>query len=163
MAGKVIEFDLGGFHYRASPLSARISLHIGKRLLQLAKALTPAAQSDTMAMVATAVRAPQDEAAPPDIIALMMPFVGSLGDAMSQLSDADFDYILDRCLETVERRTSDQNTWAKVVTRNGQVMFDDITAPVQIVMAGHVLKENLGDFFPALLRLLQQPTQGQAA
>lgn len=153
MAGKVTFFDIDGQHYRASPLLPRTALHIAKRLLQLAKALTPAAQAETMQAISIATQVGEKTETKPDMIALMMPFVGSLGDALSQLSDTDFDYILDRCMEMVERQSA-PDVWAKLVAPRGGMMFADITAPMQLIIIGHVLKDNLGDFFPELLRLL---------
>jgi hypothetical protein len=70
--------------------------------------------------------------------------------AISTMSDADSEYIIKKCLAVCRRKTG--NTWASVIDRNsGVMMYQDIDMRTMITLVAHVVKENLGDFFPTSL------------
>lgn len=92
----------------------------------------------------------------------LMPVMGALGEggipgvfkAVGQMPDADFEYIIGKCLTGCMRKNGD--TWAKVWA-SGNLMFADI-GPMGITrIAVETIKENMGDFFPALASVSGQP------
>lgn len=73
--------------------------------------------------------------------------IGPIVDHLSRMSDEDSDYVLDHCLNVVQRMQPN-NEWARVRAPNGALMFNDIELPQLINLTRAVLTENLRGFFP---------------
>lgn len=73
--------------------------------------------------------------------------IGPIIDHLSKMSDEDSDYVLDHCLNVVQR-SQPNNEWVKVRAPNGSLMFNDIELPQLINLTRAVLTENLRGFFP---------------
>ncbi|MDF0491601.1 hypothetical protein PX554_26150 [Sphingomonas sp. H39-1-10] len=90
------------------------------------------------------------------ILRRIMPIVGALGAkgaqehvlaALSQLSDEDAEFVLNRCLAGATRQNGDN--WARFYI-DGRLMFDDINLPTMLQLAFETLKGPLSDFFTGL-------------
>ena len=77
---------------------------------------------------------------------------------LSNISDADADFVVKKCLGVVVRNSGNQP--AKIQTPYGELMFDDISLAAVLDLAVAVIEENLGDFFRTSLgRLAQEEAQ----
>lgn len=73
---------------------------------------------------------------------------------LAQLSDSDSDYVVKKCLAVVTLQQKD--SWAKVLSPSGELMFDDMSMQTVINLTTQVVLENLGDFFRTTLSKVQK-------
>ena len=123
-------------------MSAKKQFHVLRRLLPLIDGVKDMLDGDEMRKLfregADHVRLSEIELAP-------------LAEKLASLPDADFDYIMDACLDVTEMR-QDGGGFAPV-RKNGAVMFPlDLTVTMAIVW--HVLRENYTSFFADLRSVL---------
>jgi hypothetical protein len=137
------ETEVAGQTYRFGKLSAREQWNVLRRVGPLAKGLIPLAQE-------ALARAPAADgsATPVDIGALGLTCIGPITEALQTLSDANSDYVIDRCLSAVQRQTA-PGKWV-AVGRGEALQFSDINMVVMLTLVAHSLWENLGDFFQDL-------------
>lgn len=69
---------------------------------------------------------------------------------LGQISDADSDYVVKKCLSVVARRQAD-NTLARLTSQGGELLFDDTTMAELMQLTAAVVEENLGDFLHTAL------------
>ena len=69
---------------------------------------------------------------------------------LGQLTDADSDYVVNKCLSCASVRQSD-GSLAKLQTKDGVLMFDDVTMNDICDIVAEVIIENLGDFMTTAL------------
>lgn len=74
--------------------------------------------------------------------------IGPLVEVVAGMSDADSEYVLRSCLAVVSRKSGDG--WAPVHNAQGGLMFADIDISVMLRLAFAVIRDNLGNFMPAL-------------
>jgi len=70
--------------------------------------------------------------------------------ALAQLSDADTEYVMRKCLSVVVRQTPDAKP-AKLLAADGTLMFQDTPMAVLLALTVTVIDEALGDFFRTAL------------
>jgi hypothetical protein len=128
------EFAVNEKKYKSSRIDARRQFHLLARLSPIATALVRAAKQEVEAENKDAVK---------------LAIFADLAGAISRMSDADRDYILDSCLGVVQRQQSG-GIWSPIMAQGGVMMFDDIDPAVMLQIAGTVLMENLGPFFAEL-------------
>lgn len=122
------EFEISGVTYRAAKMDARRQFHVARRLSSLFKAPTTVLQS---------LHGEGDGTA--DAIA-------GFFDAIASMPDAELDYVIDACLDTVSVKEGGQ--WAQL-RRNGAIMFD-LDLYTQGAIVYHVIKAALSGFFASL-------------
>lgn len=132
-----MEFTIGSVVYQTRKLDAFKQLHIVRRLTPCLGAL--ASLADNKARL-THDADGKVTGVDGDIGEVMRP----LADAITSLKDEDVEYILNACLEAVERRQG--SGWAKMRV-NGVTMFEGLTLPAMLAIAYHVIRDNLTDFF----------------
>ena len=71
----------------------------------------------------------------------------------SHIKEEDMMYVIQHCLELVDRQEGDGQPVA--VQRNGTLMFDTIPMDTLLKVAVHVVEENIGDFFRTALSTLE--------
>lgn len=76
---------------------------------------------------------------------------------LSYVSDQDAEYIIKKCLAVVMRR--DSGTSAKVMTKEGHMMYSDMSMSSILELTMAVVEENLGDFFRTSLASLTAEKQ----
>lgn len=69
---------------------------------------------------------------------------------LSQLSDTDSTFVIGKCLSVVMRK-QENGSLAKVVTKDGVLLFDDITMTDLLELTSKVIEANLGDFLRTAL------------
>ncbi len=119
------EVEVDGFAYQIGQLNAFDQLHVFKRLLPMLAGLNVEGDGDLAAKAAKGFEA--------------------MAANLQKLSDQDCDYIVNTCLTAVRRKVG--NTWAPVMTRDKQLMYQDIKLTVMLNLTGQVIQENLSDFF----------------
>lgn len=74
---------------------------------------------------------------------------------IAKMPEDDVNYILFTCLNVVSRKQGEQ--WAPI-TRNGQLMFEDIDMPAMLQIVFGVIKINLGNFLKGLGGVAPSPS-----
>jgi hypothetical protein len=135
-----MDITINGNAYRSVKLDAFKQFHVARRLAPVVFALGSAA---TNALKAPSVL--QDDAAAMDAV---ISAAGPVADVFAAMSDADSQYILTTCLSTCSRQSN--VGWQPIVNANGAFQFDDIDLPTMMQIAIAVIRENIGNFMPAL-------------
>lgn len=125
------DFTVGNHTYKSRKLDAFTQLHIARRISPLLGSLGDAYKKFL--------------ASGKDPLVVLEP----VSQAVSQLKDADVNYVMNHCLSVCQRRQADA-VWANVASINGGLQFEDIELPEMLLICWHVLEENLGRFMAAL-------------
>ncbi|PTR06444.1 hypothetical protein C8K11_12057 [Novosphingobium sp. GV055] len=128
------EIEFEGATYRLASLDPMSQFHITRRI------------APAMAAFQKGVAEIGDGEASGAIMASIM-------SALGELSDADAEYVIGRCLAECRRKNGE--AWAKVWA-GGRLMFDDIQMPGMIRLTFETIRENMADFFPG--RSLSSPS-----
>jgi len=120
-----MEFEISGQTYRSGKLNARKQFHVARRLAPVLGGLADASAAGAESF---------------------SKFLQPIADAISHMSDADCDYVLDNCLAVVSRQQG--TAWAPIMASSKAIMFDDIDVGVMLKIAAKVIQGNLGNFFP---------------
>ena len=143
--------DIGGNTYQIGRMNVFKQLHVGRRIAPLLFHFYAGLREGSADAVRT-LTALKEGNGELDIteesLALSTVILAPLTDAISKLSDADFDFVLFACLAVTERKQD--KAWARVLAADGTTpMFADMDAPVMLSLAAHAIMENLGGFFPS--------------
>lgn len=131
-----MEKEIEGIKYRFGKLDAFQQFHLMRRLAPLLTSVGNAFQG----------RKPSSQ---DDILNLIVSgMMDSVAHALATMSDEDSNYILFTCLRVVERQQGD--AWARLMPVTGNSMMFQISLPVMFQIVAQVIKENLGNFLPAL-------------
>lgn len=126
---ETVEFEVNGRQYRAQIMSAEKQFHVlrklGPVLSNLGGAFSTSEKSNPFALF------------------------GPVSSALSSLPEADADFVLHSCLNSVSLKQD--KVWAKIRSTGG-MQFDDIRLPEMLVIAWRVLEANFSDFFTDLVR-----------
>lgn len=117
------EIEISGHSYRLGKLDAMSQFHVTRRLGGVLAAIRSGSEGG-------------------DILAILMQAIG-------ELSDADTEYVIGKCLSGCMRRQEGDAGWAPVF-RHGQMMFADIAMPDMLRLTWATLQANLSDFFTGL-------------
>jgi hypothetical protein len=79
----------------------------------------------------------------------------AIADVLASMTDEDADYVIFGLLAVVTRKQDQGLGWAPVSTSKS-LMFNDITMPEMLTLAGRVLVANLGSFFNVLNSISSQ-------
>lgn len=142
------EFTVGDNTYSCQKMDARKQFHLLRRLVGSGGPIVKA-------LVDTGYFKPSTTLDPVDDGSKLMSVLPAFMEAISKLQDEDADYILDGCLVTVQRK--DSGGWQKITTEQGKLFYPDIDMPTQLVIAFHVIKDNLSNFLDALQRAAMAP------
>ncbi|MDE9474203.1 hypothetical protein KKJ12_15035 [Xenorhabdus bovienii] len=135
-----MEFDINGKKYRAGKLNAFQQQDLAVALLPIVPALKPIWDNLKPSGV--------DENGKP-IFSLdnMADIITPLAEAVRTLGKESRYEINDICLSVVSREAG--GAWT-VIYSGQQLMFDDINGLDLLKVVGHVIKDSLSNFFPAL-------------
>jgi hypothetical protein len=124
-----MDLQIDGIHYRTRKLSGIQQWELFRRLGPMVPILSQGVQNGANVL--------------PGGRFLM----GASFGALSDMKQADSDYLLAMCLGAVDRRTPDDRQYRRMVI-NDQFMFDDETPLVAMLeLMEAVIEENLGSFF----------------
>lgn len=125
----MIEFEVKGIKYRADAMSARVQFHVVRRLAKIFEGVAALFGGDKGDANAAQMGA-------------------ALLDSFGSLPDADADYVIDACLDTVKRDMGQGLGWADL-RKSGAQMY-----PLSLYELGgvlfYVLRGNLDNFFAEL-------------
>ncbi|MCP9270147.1 hypothetical protein M5U04_19215 [Xenorhabdus sp. XENO-1] len=135
-----MEFEINGQKYRAGKLDAFQQQDLAVALLPVVPALKPLWDNLKPSGV--------DESGKP-IFSLedMADIITPLAEAIRSLGKESRYEINDICLSVVSRESG--GAWSGIYTGQ-QLMFDDINGLDLLKIVGHVIKNSLSNFFPAL-------------
>lgn len=136
------DIPIGDNVYRVGTISAMQQFHVMRRLAPVlggfAEVVRSALKSGkTGVELLSALKEGQV-----DISTVIEPMLK----AISEMSDADSEYVINTCLNVCARRIEGGKGWAPVRS-SGQLMFNDIKLTAMAQLVWKVLEANLGDFF----------------
>ncbi|PHM33330.1 phage tail assembly chaperone [Xenorhabdus innexi] len=135
-----MEFEISGKKYRAGKLNAFQQQDLAVALVPVVPALKGIWENLKPSSVDSEGK---PVFAPDDMIDLISPLV----DAVRSLDKTSRHEINEICLSVVSREHG--KSWSEVYT-GGLLMFDDINGLDLLKIVGQVIKDALGNFFPAL-------------
>jgi hypothetical protein len=137
----MIELEIAGRKYRTGKLNAKEQFHIVRRLAPLLAGLGESLSQIPTPVIVNGLDNEQTNSQDVDVWRALEP----VAEALSQMTDADCDYVLNVCLSKASRFNG-QN-WGPIWV-NGQPMFEDeldLSAMMQLTIT--TIQENLGNFF----------------
>jgi len=133
-----MELEINGAKFSTGKLNAIQQFHVARRLAPILLAFGSAAGAAVKQL---------DSAGLAGDIALLSE-MGPVAEAVAQMSDVDSEYVLSNCLSVCQRQ--DSGAWQKVYVMNGGFTYP-MEIDVMMRLTATVIKENLGNFFSALL------------
>ena len=139
------EVRLGDRLYRIGRMTPRTAIHVARRILPVVlgmvelipfieKYIARREEANSLLEMFTAE----------EISEMVSPLIT----AFSEMKQEDADFVMDRCLETVQVSMGGDRGWANLVSQ-GHLMFEDTSVGDQLKLVFRVIEENLGNFFPA--------------
>ena len=133
-----LEIDLNGHRYSIGKLSAKQQFHMSRRIAPIVPTLIPCSSASRQRRK----RISEDPGGMADVLQ-------PLADGLAAMKDEDAEYVLDTCMQAVQRK---QHGWANIWSASQRVpMFQDIDLAVMLPLALRVITENLGPFIQGLL------------
>ncbi|MFY3287155.1 phage tail assembly chaperone [Achromobacter xylosoxidans] len=133
------ELDLNGHRYSIGKLSAKQQFHVSRRIAPIVPTLIP-----VFVRLAAGGRGITED--PGGMADVLQP----LADGLAAMKDEDADYVLDTCLQAVQRRQ--EHGWTAIWSAGQRVpMFQDIDLSVMLPLALRVIVGSLGPFIQGLL------------
>lgn len=139
----MIEFEINGVQYRAQTMDARRQFHVARRISAV---LAPSADAIDKSKDNKSVKG--------GIIAALDGFF----DALSTMPDAQLDYVIDACLDTVSRK--DGGAWSPI--RRGGALMYDLDLYTQGAIVYHVVRGQFDGFFASLPAPVRDMLKGAA-
>lgn len=136
-----MQFELDGNRYSITSMGVFDQLKVARKLVPV---------------FSTFAADYQDIAAAQDGSQAIQNLLPKVAEAVAEIKDEDFDYIMAACLKVIFRETV-KNNWQPVM-RGGELMFDDIKSRDVITLIARVIGDNLGDFLPEV-PTSETPTQ----
>ena len=137
----MLEFTIENRAYRTLRMDAFQQLHVARRLLPIL------AKIPDMIGFGLENIIQEPEAAIAGVAANIGRInLDAIAGTFARLDQADVDYILNACLDSVQIKDSGGPGWAQV-RRNGVLMYDHIGMLEMLKIAAYVIKDNLGGFF----------------
>jgi hypothetical protein len=132
--------------YHSTKLGAIKQAHLMRRLLPLVASLTNLGKLNIKALAASA------QAAPGATADVARDAIMPIANAIAELSDEQFNYIIDLCMGQVRREEGEGANIRQVQIWNRAaqaLQYEDIDLPVMLQICGEVIMENLAGFLPA--------------
>ncbi len=134
-----LEIDLNGNRYSIGKLNAKQQFHISRRIAPILPTLIP-----VFVRLAGGNRVVSED--PGGLADVLQP----LADGLAAMKDEDAEYVLDTCLQVVQRKQ--EHGWAAVWSASQRTpMFQDIDLGVMLPLVMRVITVNLGPFMQGLL------------
>ena len=121
------EFTVSDHDYRAGKMDALTQFHVLRRLAPIIGSLKDLAGGD---------------------VSKGLEALGPIADVVARLPDEDVNYVLDRCLSTVQRKKDGDTGWAPIWNASAKrAMFDDIDMMSMLLISGNVVMNAVGPFY----------------
>ena len=134
-----LEFEINGVEYRALKLDAKTQFHLSRKISPLIPKLLP------IFVKVTKTEGNLLDSNMTELAEVLEPFANALAD----MSDEHASFIYDTCLSAVSKKQG--KDFAKL-TREGQLMFQDIGLDSILPIVVKVLWYNLGSFIQGFLQ-----------
>jgi len=141
-----MELELAGQKYRTGKLNAFEQFNVVRRIAPVLSGL-----GESFAKIPRTDG--QEEEATQENEANVWSALGPVADALSSMPDDHVSYVLKLCLAKCQRLDEHTQTWARVTTQNGDLLYQDIDVSVMMQLVFNIIQENLGGFFNAPLPL----------
>lgn len=131
-------FRCGEHNYIAGNMDARKQFHVVRRLAPFVGGLLPSfakLEGKKMADLSN------EE---------LMSVLPGIADALANMDDDTADYVIFGLLAFATREQAQGLGWAPICDGKKAMMFNDISMPEMLTIAGRVLMANLGSFFAVL-------------
>jgi len=136
------EIEIKGIQYRLGTLDAMKQFHVFRRIAPLLKVFgQPTIEESDAGKRFEAIAQP-------------------LAEAIADMPDETSEYIINTCLAVVQRGIANGG-WAPVISRQKQLMYNDIDMTTMLRLTMEVIQENMAGFFSSDLPTLVG--QGKAA
>lgn len=136
----MLEFRINDVTYQAGKLNAFRQLHVSRKLAPVLPKLLPAFLSLS-----------QDELDTKDLV-LIAEAVAPATEVLSNMAEADVEYVIGACMSVVKRALPGNAGWTKVWNEAANLaMYEDIDLGVMLQITWKVLGDSLGNFFSVLL------------
>lgn len=140
-----MEFEIKGVRYRTAKLTVFDQLKVTRKLLPVLAGLF-----SEFGTIRNLLPKPGDEKTTDTLDSyapLFEKLLPHVADQLAGLSEEDTNAIIFPCLAVVSRH-QDKASWVPV-TRQGELMFDDIDLISMLQMVGRVVGDSLGNILPA--------------
>jgi hypothetical protein len=137
----VEKVTVAGRVFAISKMDVFKQAHVARRMGPIMAGVIPALQA------LFASRKEFDKLTEEQKLEKLSPLAKPVMDGFAKLSDEDFDYVLHRLIECAEMENG--KVFSKVFM-NGTLMFQDLTLPALLQLAGRVFMYNLAGFFSEL-------------
>jgi hypothetical protein len=142
MAFEVHEHVINDVRYQIGRMPVKDQFHVARKIAPVVAGL---GRGYAMAAI-SATNSSNDSGGDESLFEALTP----VADIVSQMQDAEWDYVLNKCLSVVAKWNG--QGWARVMS-NGNMMFDDMDLPTMVQLVMEVVQSNLG---PSLQGLLGQ-------
>ncbi|KPH79321.1 phage tail assembly chaperone [Bosea vaviloviae] len=123
-----VEFNVGPYLYRSSPIDAMGQVHLMRRLAPILNALRAAAEKGEPALA-----------------------IDPAVNALSEMPDEVVAYVINSCMASIQRQKAGDTGWAKVWNGPAQKpLFDDITGFELLSITANVIMAEVGPFYAGL-------------
>ena len=147
-----LDYEIAGERYQSSKLNAFTQLHVLRKLGPVLAKIGPAfmmiATQPRLVMNADGSVATNDDGSPRTVEPNILDDIGAIGpalEALSEMSEADCEYVLQRCLAVTRR--FQLGAWAPVFNEQAKrLMFEDMDLPTMLQIARQVLGDSLAGF-----------------
>jgi hypothetical protein len=143
-----------GHDYKIGRMSAMRQFHVTRRLTAVLAGVGESfgeiqrqGGSSAFAQAAASMRSGAEPEQRTEVVRVVRPIL----EAIARMPDADAEFVVNACLEVVERDVGGGKGWARVMPQPGVLMFADVEMPAMLAITFHVLRANLADFFFDLL------------
>ena len=125
-------FEVGGKTYRVAQMDTFKQFHVARRCHPLTLAIV-----DEVENIEGLATMPPEEKDGRFALAYSM----GIAQGFSKLSDADADFILNGCLDVIQRKDDTSGQWVQVRAKNGGLMFMDVDRRVMLDLVLHVVQD----------------------
>ena len=141
-----MELELAGIKYRTGRMNAFEQFNVVRRIAPVLSGL-----GESFAKIPNRNGQAEDET--PEVEAGVWSALGPVADALSKMPDEHVNYVLKLCLGKCHRLDEHSQTWARVTTPNGDLLYQDIDVSIMMQLVFSIIQENLESFFNAPLPL----------
>lgn len=134
-----MEAEIKGAKYRSGRLTPFVQAAVVRRLLPCLVGLGTAVKEMKLKV---------GDIEQMDDLATIVNAFGPIASAISKMSDDDFNFVLNACMDVTTRL--DGEKWARIRAVGGGFMYEDIDLSVMMQITYKTLAENLGNFLPGM-------------
>lgn len=129
------EIEINGKQYQLRKLPPLVQFHVMRRLAPVLMALGESASDQLLTELKSM-----------DLLKALKP----VSDMIATMPDSEVEYVINTCLEVVDRKADQGVGWSKIQAQPGVMMYADIDITMMLKLTAAVVQDNLGNFLDAL-------------